>query len=382
MGRKVKFFSIALCCMCAFFTLFGCTNKVKEQESSTSLISTSSADKEIEEQAPTEVSTSITPTSSADNEIDEQEPTDFCIKYLYFVSFAENDGHENCLLIDTDEERTLLKNGLSSDAARALVQEVYSLKNVSESDEQQSFIIRITYVRDGIEKQVERKGYFDFPENWEEIISLTNEATEGYMPLSNSQSILRIDDSYIRQHYEIDESVLQDGVTLEDVISNMPITYMTLYDPENILDSSGVQSLIEEYVASYTELQKYHVSDLKLATEYEMYVYATNCLEHVESDGGEYCLRGTYHDETYRIILYDEIDTWLEEQESRWDDCGFELSQDGYLVYHSTLQQADGGTFNQPQPDQYVYVDATGRFLILTTSKNPTDIAKVIGIIA
>ena len=298
------------------------------------------------------------------------------IEELYFLSCTEPN---NVLSMKEDSLGEKWRSGLKGDAAKALVKEVEAIPEPASADGEPAYVIRLKYQEDGVSKTVEKKGYSAFPDNWDRIVDLLNQVANGYKTLSNSREIAKIDADYLRKNFKVDESVLPDEMTLEDVIREMPITYMTLFEQGSPI---RLQDLIVEYLYERYGLYEHQPEKLdehpKTSSEAEMKAFAQEKLDNVNLEHAtSYSCAGTYKGANYTIIRYDEVQTYLNREAEFWTKCGFERVGKEFR-YRAELRDADGGAMVTQSKDVPAFVDASGRFIVLAASNRPGEIAEVI----
>ena len=313
-----------------------------------------------------------------------------CITCLCSCSlFSKNRITEIYVVSCTDPDNTLyMKEGsylstpreLEKKEAMELVREVEAIPDPVSTDGTFSYIIRISYVEDGVEKSVEKIGYNTFPDNWDRVIELTNTISNKEKPITNSREVAIIDAAYLREHCNnLREGILPEDMTLDDVIAHAPITYLTLYDPTSYEGySDKVNKAIADYLYEYFDLRSYQIEKLdenpaKSSTD-EMKEFADSRLDSVDWDNAtEYSCTGSYHDREYEIVRYDMVQLWLEEQSKRSKKCGFDGPYCQYQVEYSGEFAASSGVITKD-----VFVDGSGKYLVLTDCNKPGDIAAVV----
>ena len=298
------------------------------------------------------------------------------IEELYFLSCTEPN---NVLSMKEDSLGEKWRSGLKGDAAKALVKEVETIPEPASADGEPAYVIRLKYQEDGVSKTVEKKGYSAFPDNWDRIVDLLNQVANGYKTLSNSREIAKIDADYLRKNFKVDETVLPDDMTLEDVIREMPITYMTLFEKGSPI---MIQNLIVDYLFKRYGLYEHQPEKLdehpKSSSEEEMVEFAQERLDETYYDGtASYACSGKYKGANYTIIRYDEVQKYLDREAEYWTKCGFDYVGK-QLRYRAELRDCDGGEMVTNSKDVAAFVDASGRFIILTESNRPGEIAEVI----
>ena len=296
------------------------------------------------------------------------------ITELYFVSFT---GMDNTLYMNEVELGDNLKLLMKQKEALEFAHEVEKLQDPSSTEGEPSYIIRIKYVEGGVEKNVKKEGYNTFPDNWDRIIELANTVSGDYKSVSNSRELAVIDAEHIRKYCKfIDESIIPEGMTLDDIVKGKQITYLTLYEPDtyNYFD---VQHMITDYLYDYLGLKDHQIDKLdenpaKSSTD-EMTGFAASRLDNVDLNyADEYSCSGSYKGTEYKIVRYDMVQKWLEKEAEHYDRCGFT----GLHCQYQTEYEWEVGGYYTTQQD--VFVDGSGRFLILTMCDKPGEIADVI----
>ena len=298
------------------------------------------------------------------------------ITNLYFIGCTD---YNTVLVMDEESIGSKWRSGLRGEAAKELIREVEALPETAGEEGDPIYIFRLTYVEDGVTKNIERKGYHSFPENWSKLIDLLNQVANGYKTLIKTTDIAIVDAEYLKQYFNIDESVLPDDTSLNEIISEMNITYMTLF--EKGYPDSGIQYKIVDHL-----YEKYGLFDLqpekldenpKTSSEEEMRAFAKERLDEMYDGTASYACAGKYKGANYTIIRYDELQAYMDWESGFWTKCGFERVGKN-LRYRAELRDADGGAMVTQSEDLLAFVDASGRFIILTDSKRPSDIAEVI----
>ena len=300
------------------------------------------------------------------------------ITEIYFVSCT--DAH-NAFYMNEEKLGQRWKPLLKQEEALELAHEVEKIPDPVSTEGECSYIIRITYFEDGVEKSVEKNGYDTFPDNWDKIIDLTNIVLGDYYQVTNSKELAVIDAEYLKEHDLMpDESILPEGMTMDEAIKGADITYLSLYDPMNYYYWSAdksVEKAIKDYIFDYYGLKNHQIDRLddnppKSSTD-EMMKFAESRLDEVNSNyGTEYSCWGTYNGESYQIIRYDMVQSWLADEEESSHRGSFTSS---YHQYQVTIQW-EFSAFSTTTWN--VFVDGSGKFLILTESENPADIIAVV----
>ena len=298
------------------------------------------------------------------------------ITEIYFVSFTEPG---NTLYMDEDNLGSKWRPLLKKKEALELAHAVEAIPDPVSSEGANSFIIRISYVEDGVEKYVEKNGYNTFPDNWDSVVELTNIVAGDYDHVTNSRELAVIDAEYLRSHNCIsDESIIPEGMTLDEVIEGAHITYLTLYDPTTYeVQSSRVKRVITDYLYDYFDLYSHQIDKLDAnpakSSKEELEEFADSRLdEFAWNDDADYSCYGKYNGLDYKIIRYDMVQTWLAKESEYYDRCVFSGTPCEY-------QTEIHWEFAAGYYDSWdVFVDGSGRFLILTHCNRPGDIATVV----
>ena len=272
------------------------------------------------------------------------------------------------------------KAALRSDDALALIQKVKALPDCEEDRTDLAYIIELDYMEKGVADHVKKCGYGSFPDNWEEIVGLVNKSTANYKTVSDSRELVVIDGRLLQKYCSrIAEDDLPSGVTFNDVVREMPVTYKTMcdygWDGNKILD---------EYLYGYYGLAVNQMKELdehpEPSTYEELKTFVANKLVDVywENDSTR-CLAGSYNGCSYWVIRYDEFQKWYDEEDAY-----------GKNNFHRQLTPRDHGLeyivddYNGPEGAysllqyRYVYVDSSGKFIVMTNSKNYKDIYDVL----
>lgn len=299
------------------------------------------------------------------------------ITEIYFVSFTE--GRNNLYM--NEERLGDSKWGplLKQKEAVELAHEVGKIQDAVSKEGERSYMIRIRYVEDGVEKSVEKEGYNTFPDNWDRVIELTNIVAGEYDHVSNSRELAVINAEHIRKYFPfLDESIIPDGMTLDEVIKGAQITYLDLYEPDTHVIDGGVQEMITDYLYDYLGLRAHQIEkideDPAKSSKDEMKEFAYSRFDEVYWEyASEYSCGGSYKGVKYAVIRYDMVQKWLEKESEHYDRCGFTGPNCQYQTEYQWEEQ--GYAYNYKD----VFVDASGKFLILTEpGTKPGDIAAVV----
>lgn len=296
------------------------------------------------------------------------------ITMICFVSFTD---YDNSLYMNEDGIGKSWLPQLKQPEALELAHEVEAIPDPVSAEGEYSFIIRINYVENGVVKSVERTGYNTFPDNWNKVVELTNKVGGKYDQVTNSKELAVVDANYLRQHFSnLDESIIPEDMTLDDIIERAHITYLTLYEP-NFNEKKNLQNVIYDYLFDYFNLGSHQIENLDdnpaTSTKYELKDFAYSRLDEVNwHNKSEFSCTGTYKGVDYEIIRYDMVQTWLDEESKRYDRCGF---KGPHCQYQTEYQWEVGGYY---YTQRNVYIDGSGKYLILTNCEIPGDIAAVV----
>ena len=300
------------------------------------------------------------------------------IAEIYFVSCTDD---YNTIYLNEENLASNWKKLLKQEEALELAHEVEKIPDSVSSEGECSYIIRIKYFEDGIEKSVEKNGYDTFPDNWDKVIELTNIVLGDYHQVTNSKELAVIDAEYLKEHDLMpDESILPEGMTMDEAIKGANITYLTIYEPKDyayLYAKRIVGEAIKDYIFDYYGLNNHQIDGLDdnppKSSRDEMMEFAESRLDEVNLN---YCTGyncwGTYNGETYKIIRYDMVQSWLADEEEYSHQSCFTSS---YHQYQVTIQW-EFSAFSTTTWN--VFVDGSGKFLILTESENPTYIFAVV----
>ena len=303
------------------------------------------------------------------------------ITYLYFISCTDWD---NSFVMDESSLGEKWKSGLRSPEHKELISAVKALPDAASTDGELAYIIRIKFFEDGEEKILEKSGYDAFPDNWGTIIELLNKTANGYTKAGGSTTISKVDADFVREHgWYLDESVLPKGLTLEDVVRDMPLTYFTMYDPENGY-GMDLQRAINDYVFNYLDLEPNRVYELKTdppkSTTAELIEFAASHLDKVYDVSTGKSVMGEFNGVTYEIVKYDEFQLWYD-QYDRFAQDRYKRNlwggSDG-MRYNVEEYGPDNGTMMIFSLCRYLDVDSSGKFIILPETGLYKDIVKVV----
>ena len=248
---------------------------------------------------------------------------------------------------------------LRSDKAMELIDVIAALPNVLGSeDEPLAYEIYLTYYdSEGVERDLRKNGYGGFPDNWKEIVKLVNEVTPGHKNVTDSTEIVTIDADFLRRNFDANDSMLPEGMTLEEYVSDTGLTYKDVFG-----SYYNIEIKLNDYVYDRLEIASHRIYENTEAvpSDYEsLEAYAKENLDSI-TEKGEVSISGKFMDCYFDIVRFDCIDTWKKENGI---DTGM-IERDG--TYDLGMIK-DAGMEGMTYTEQYnVYTDPTGRFLIIT----------------
>ena len=284
----------------------------------------------------------------------------------------------------TPNNTLYLKGYYAFDEALELCHEIEAIPDPVSTEGVCSFVIRISYLEDGVEKSVEKTGYDSFPDNWDRIIELTNSIPNSSKQVSNSTDIAVIDADYLIEHRCTGSQVyIPEDMTFNEVIEGANITYLTLYSPDSNTGANyRVGQAIADYLYDYYDLRSHQIEKLDdnpaRSSTNEMKEFANSRFDKVDWENAtEYSCSGSYKDEWYIVVRYDMVQTWLEKESESYEKCGFTGPQCRYEFQLPPWEfGASGATYFRD-----VFVDGSGKYLILTDiveRRKPDNIAAVV----
>jgi hypothetical protein len=282
------------------------------------------------------------------------------------VKAATGDRHDtNCVILNNnwgESEYTRKHEAVfSSDSAMKLIDEINALPDIyGDENDDPSYMISLSYYdADGNSFSLWKNGYGIFPDNWEQIITYTNEIADGRDSLSYSTDLVRVDEELLKTQFGMTEDMLPEGVTIEKFIEDTKLTYFDLYGNTS---AYAVDSYVRNYKYDYYNLasRKIHedtapsVSD-KLSLE----EYAKENLDSIISSDDIF-VTGTFMDQEFQIVRFDNFADWKHNSGGA-DDV---VHNDGTV---DICYLRDAGCEGMTYSEEYmVFVDASNRFLIIT----------------
>lgn len=305
--------------------------------------------------------------------------SDRLLDYYFLAATGYGEYNNNVLHLNEMGLINTLDGSKYSKAGKELVKEINAIPDQEETGTDLAYVIRLTYKEKGEEKTVEKIGYDSFPDNWNRIVDITNEICEKSFKISYSKEIVKITPDFLREYENVDESILPEGVTLADFIEDRGIDYLKLYDTDTRFD---INKEMLAYVYEYYGLDKHQLTEIDenpAKSSYdEMKEFADSGLDMVYWEyADDVRCAGTYRGYEFEIIRYDKIQEWLSEGDKYWTTQEF-VNSDGVIRYRAELRRTDGGTMVDDTADKKVFVDSSGKFIILTECDEAEVIAHVV----
>ena len=269
---------------------------------------------------------------------------------LYFAAATGNKEHDNVIRISFN---SLSGSGMSS-TAEELISEINAISDRMTVGHRKAYTIQMTYIDINNEEHcVEKIGYDSFPSNWETIVDLINELSPKEK-VTASRDIVTVDGEYIAHNFSVNDIDMPSGVSLDDVIKEMDISYETLYS-----GNYNVRTEIQRYVFyNYSVAGAYRMTEIDAdpptSTGEELKEYLdAKADSYYMLDDDQIAVRFTYKDYEYVVIRYDRLQMYIDsfDREVVYEDRGylhFRYIHDDYMY------------------EMNMYVDSSGRFVILT----------------
>lgn len=214
-----------------------------------------------------------------------QEDDHIAIESIYFVSATGNKYNTNCFFIKGEEGRGINlsdwdEDNLESEEAAELIEEIKNIPDNESNTGDLAYHIILVYSDGDSKQEIEKTGYDKFPDNWEKIVSLTNDILDGAGEISDSTDIVKIDAFHLSGFWFYDGHDLPGQVTVNMLIDGMPITYETLYNPQTPVD---LKTGINKYLMGYFNLSSRQVKQLSPcpSTTEELMSFADSKLDYI-----------------------------------------------------------------------------------------------------
>ncbi len=302
-------------------------------------------------------------------------PEKEAIESLYFVSATGDIYNTNCFFASPTEGYGFDFNSWSSEnlkgkAARKLITEINNIPDNGKDKGDLAYHIKLVYNYGDSKKELEKKGYDSFPENWEEIVSLINDLLDGKGEISDSRDIVTIDAEFLKTNCFYDGSNLPLSMSVEDLIDEMPITYEKLFDPQHYC---YLPDEVNNFLYDYCDIGSREIKELDPipSSSKELRSFALKKLDDLDQITDIMAV-GKYRGTSFIIFRYDEFESWMNETDER----DFQVMSNGSLSY--IYQSTEGLEEGMSKSDtRFIYSDPSQKFLILTGSKDYGIISEV-----
>lgn len=247
---------------------------------------------------------------------------------------------------------------MTGEAAMQLIKEINVLPEISGDEKDPfAFYIRLQYYDDDHNLILtEKTGYGGFPDNWEKIVSYTNEISEN-KKLTDSRDIVIIDADHLRNVFGLTDDMLPDGVSVEKYLEDTGLTYADLYSPYFRIENS-----IRDYSYKYYDLASNRIKEdtsASVSGYASLKEYAEDKLDSIDASG-DMSIAGDFRGYRFEIVRFDCFEDWKNNNSVD----GIETASDGTIdIYYMRNVGPEGMTCAEPH---YVYVDPSSRFLSIT----------------
>ena len=204
---------------------------------------------------------------------------------------------------------------LSSESAFEFIKEVEAIPDSSEKNGPFAYKIDMEYKdKDGTRHTVLKKGYGKVPDNWIKIVKLANDLTMQRLEIPYDTKITVIDAEYLIKYYHIRPEYIPHGVSLDDMIKELNITYEYLYDETTALrtDHMSLDYLLDKYAFDYLKMTEYSYFENtthQISSPEELKEYAEKHLTDIKSSD-ELSIGGTFNDQYIEIVRSDHFEAW------------------------------------------------------------------------
>ena len=304
---------------------------------------------------------------------------------LYFLSKTGNTWNPNFVDISTFGVRTgpdynnrsgryekFDESWLTSEDAKKLIEVICAMPDLTgDSQNESAFVIKLRYQdKDEQEFSLEKKGYGAFPENWNEIVDLVNKVTHDLGEITKRTEITKIDAEFLRKSFDVDESLLPSGVTLDDYIEISGLSYEDLFAKNTRF---RFEDAVNDFTYKYLNIGSFRLYDnteAAASSKEELEAYAEAKLDTIMSRN-DYCIAGNYHGKYYEIVRFDSVDEWKKEA----GITGDVMYPDGSLNFQ--IWKQNQGDDTSSSTEFQVYVEPECRFLIITHEYYPIDYREI-----
>lgn len=251
---------------------------------------------------------------------------------------------------------------LTSDDALKLIDMVGAMPDVLGNEEDDlAYEIRLSYY-DKKENNIRllKKGYGAFPENWKEIVDQVNKVTHNVAKITDSTEITRIDGKYLKKNFDVDESLLPGGVTLDDFVKAMEIDYKDLFGVGSYYDFNRGFSEFNYKYLNIGDYRLYNDTASETSSPEELKAFAEEHLDRITSQN-DICIGGSYLGTFYDIVRFDHVDEWKKEHNIN-TTVGSSIDESIDFEYWQDSRGDETGVGKV----YHVYVEPEHRFLIIS----------------
>lgn len=294
------------------------------------------------------------------------------INSLSFISATGTKENTNCLFVSEFATSYMPVTSydaskLSSESAAKLIDEINAVPDATNAQGPLAYKIEMIYTdKDSSVHEIKKEGYGGFPSNWDTIVQLVNDVAGQPGVVNNSKDIVTIDADYVEKNFGITNADLPEGITVDDLINNVPLTYETLYNPNK--GDFEPDKVIYDYLYDFYNIDSHKISVLNpsASTELELKAFADHRLDTIEEEG-TISYSGKYLGNDFKIVKYDEFGNLIQNNEY----ADLEKNSDNSLKFVFDQPAADGGEEGSSYTMD-IYVDSSNRFIILTNCTDPT----------
>lgn len=279
------------------------------------------------------------------------------ISWLIIMSATGNKENKNIVSVSTGYQGRNIENMIGETALK-LKDELLALPDVlgDENDPESYFISMRYYDDEHNEVNVQKLGYGQFPANWDLIVSYVNSISDRDK-LTNSTDIVVVDAELLRREFDLTQSMLPPGVTVEQFIEDTDLNYFSLYD-----GYYNTKAQVMKYKYDYYNLTSHRIKNDTTASPSDsasLKEYAKANLDTIESES-DICIIGDFMDYGFQIVRFDSFDTWKKENGVSGTVGNPDGTED--IMYDIDLHMEG----MHKTETHYVYVDPSYRFLIIT----------------
>ena len=295
------------------------------------------------------------------------ETKDYSKKGIYALGIDAATGdrqNNNCIVLVNDWGEPGYYNEsnydlMTGDAAMKLIEKIIALPDVlGNEDDHFAYEISLQYYdKDQNLIKVKKTGYGTFREDWKEIVSYANDINPKKQKLTDSTDIVVIDADLLRKEFDLKDDDLPDGVSVERFLEDTGLRYPDLYSP-----GYHIESYVKKYCYDYYNIASHRIKEDSQATASNpssLKEYAQSNLDEINFSD-DMSISGSFKGNEFEIVRFDCFEDW--KIKTKVD--GIEVSNDDTIDIN---YMRDAGMEDMTYSETYyVYVDESGRFLIIT----------------